>query len=339
MPRSTFQCLSRGAKDFVPQANCQFASTYTPSPTFKPIDNQNFYVEYIDGESLQGTFGTERVTVAGITVKNQQIAVVDQAEWDGDTATGGVLGLAFPAWTNAFSGTDPSKNSLATKKVYNPVFTNMYTEGFVAPLFSIALDRDQGGQLAIGGLPPVDYVPLFASSPFQILTTNSELRGGISSTAYTLYVITSQGFTYDNSSAPQEESWSNWFSIFSEASDKSEVQFIVDTGTPFITIPAGTADAVNSLFRPAPLYKNQNGVYFVRCDATPPRFGVKIGFETFFINPKDMIIKQRDGRCTSGVSATGSSGANFLGFTFLKNVVAVFDVGAQMMRFASREFY
>ena len=335
LPKANFQCLSPGNRDFVPQANCRLASTYTPTSTFRPIDNRNFQVNFAGGESLLGTFGREQVTVAGITVKNQQIALVDQAEWFGDGATSGVLGLAFPAFTNAFLGNDFTKQT--PQKIYNPVFTNMYTEGFVAPLFSIALDRNTGGQLAIGGLPPVEFLPIFASSPFQLLSASSNVRNTVS-TAYTLYVITTRGFSYDNSSAAQW-TWQDLPKMFGEPSDKTQVQVIIDTGTPYIIVPAAVADAVNALFQPRPLFRSNTGFDRINCDAKPPRFGVKIGFETFYINPKDMIVKQKDGKCVSAVVAAGPGGANVLGDAFLKNVLAVFDVGAQMMRFAARENY
>lgn len=40
--------------------------------------------------------GTEEVTVAGITV-DQEVALVTAAAWEGDGATSGLMGLAYPA--------------------------------------------------------------------------------------------------------------------------------------------------------------------------------------------------------------------------------------------------
>ncbi|KAL9131294.1 MAG: hypothetical protein Q9217_000729 [Psora testacea] len=334
---SGFQCVKPGTRDFLAQSACEFGPLYKQTSTFKPIPDQNFDVSYTDGETLRGTFGTEDVTVAGIQVKDQQIALVDYAAWYGDTVTSGLLGLAFPAATKAFSGNNYRLNSVATQKIYNPIFTNMWQEGYVAPLFSVALDRNQGGLLAIGGLPPVAFSPIFASSPFQLLTTSSDMRGTSNSSAYTLYTITTNGFDYANSSTSQW-SYQNFPNPFGEPSDRTQVQVIIDTATTTIYLPEGTANAVNALFHPPPLYKNNAGYYIVSCTATPPKFGVKIGFETFYINPADMIINLGS-RCISGVAAVGEGGTSILGHTFLKNVLAVFDVGAQMMRFSAREDY
>lgn len=178
-----FACLSTEESGVtIPESGCRFGPLYTTSSTFQTIPNENFHIAYSDGESLDGTFGTEHVTVAGIEVKNQQIAIVNQAAWNGDSVSSGLLGLAFPADTHAFTGSNSNADSASNQKLYNPLFTNMYTEGQVAPLFSLALDRTGGGYLAIGGLPPVDYIPIFSSSPFQILSLAPE-AGTTGSTA------------------------------------------------------------------------------------------------------------------------------------------------------------
>ena len=339
LPKPNFQCVAIGTGDVRPQSDCGFASTYTQSRTYKEVPNQNFYVQYTDGEELIGTLARETITVAGIKIPHQKFALVDRAAWIGDTATSGLLGLAFPAAVKSFRGTNYLLDSPANQVRYSPVFTSMYKRHGVAPLFSIALDRNSGGQLAVGGLPKgLSYFPVFASSPFQLLTTSGSGQVGTSSSrAYTLYTITTQGFTYGNASAAAW-AYNNNPNPFGPPSDRTQVQVIIDTGTVNIFLPPTTAAAINAGFSPKPLYKTNAGLYVVKCDANPPRFGVKIGFETFFVNPKDMVVNLGD-RCVSAVAATGVGGTSILGEAFLKNVLAVFDVGAQMMRFAAREYY
>lgn len=86
-----------------------------------------------------------------------------------------------------------------------------------------------------------------------------------------------------------------------------------------------------------------SGNYYVSCNATfPATFGVKLGWQVFPINPVDMIVQNGDengdGKCVSAVQDGGGDFA-VLGDPFLKNVVAVHDVGAEEMRFAKREYY
>ena len=59
----------------------------------------------------------------------------------------------------------------------------------------------------------------------------------------------------------------------------------------------------------------------------------------FNIDPVDMIYQHQNGKCFSTVCpGFASEGIEllFLGDFFLRNVVAVFDYGAQEMRFAAR---
>lgn len=49
----------------------------------------------------------------------------------------------------------------------------MYKEGLIPPLFSLAILRDisgPSGYLALGGVPPIDFVQDFTSTPILITT-------------------------------------------------------------------------------------------------------------------------------------------------------------------------
>ncbi len=316
------------------QSSCEFGTPYTRTHTFSPIANENFEISYSDGEFLDGIFGKEKVTLAGVTVNDQQVAVVEQGKWTGDGVSSGVLGLAFPANTRAFTGNSYSADSASNQITYSPLFTSMYTKGSVPPLFSLALERDGTGQLAIGGTPNVQYVPVFASSPFELITTSGTQAG---KTQYTFYSITTAGFEYQ--SAQSNWNLGSWLTYFGNPNDPSKVQVLIDSGTTVNYLPTNIAAAVNKLFEPAATYSPTTGYYSVNCNAKAPEFGVKIGIETFYVNPKDMIIPLTKTSCISGVTATGAGGNSILGHVFMKNVLSVFDVGASEMRFAAREYY
>lgn len=316
------------------QADCDFGPTYTRSSTFTPINDQNFAISYADERYLNGVFGNEKVTLAGITVNGAQVALVDEAGWSGDGIASGILGLGFPANTRAFKGTDETANTEASQIPYYPLFTAMYVEGSVPQIFSLALERDGTGQLAIGGTPDVHYEPTFASSPFQLLTTAGV---ALDETHYTFYTITTNGFQYKGA----QDSWGagNWLTNFGAPNDPTQVQVVIDSGTTINYLPYSIANAVNMLFEPAAQFNAQDKLYHVNCNAKAPRFGVKIGLEIFYINPVDMIVKAEGNRCYTAVTSAGEGGVSILGHAFLKNVVAVFDVGASEMRFAARENY
>jgi Eukaryotic aspartyl protease len=100
------------------------------------------------------------------------------------------------------------------------------------------------------------------------------------------------------------------------------------------------ATTINSLFSPAAVYNANEGQYFVQCDATAPAFGVQIGDQILWTDPKNMILPQvrdpRSGLCSTGVAGTGGA-PYILGDTFMQGLVSVFDVSEKMeIRFAKR---
>lgn len=232
----------------------------------------------------------------------------------------GLLGLAYPAITSAYSGTDPTKDKASTRIQYDPIFTTMYKQKLSNPTFSLAIQRDGssvGGYIAFGGLPAaVTTNGSFASTPIQVLTA----QGG---TADTFYTITPDAIVYTGAAA------------------KNSAQYIVDSGTSLTYLPTAVVKSVAALFSPQATFDSSQGVYFVTCTATAPNFGVKIGGTTFTVSPKDLILKgQKDpstGKCVLGLT-DGGTGPYILGDTFLSNVVAVFDVGAAQMRFAAHSY-
>lgn len=129
----------------------------------------NFNIEYGDGEFLTGVLGYENVTVAGITVDHQEVALVNYSYWFGDEVTSGLMGLAYPLLTSAYEGNDPDEDS--TQVEYNPIITTMISDGLIDPVFSLALDRNSdSGYLALGGLPPVNYTGDFATTPILMVS-------------------------------------------------------------------------------------------------------------------------------------------------------------------------
>ena len=183
-------------------------------------------------------------------------------------------------------------------------------------MFSLAIERGTaGGYLALGGLPPVTFDPTFTSAPIDVLSIAPQL--GVA-----FYTITVDSYDYAGSSS-------------------SSSQAIVDSGTTLIYAPSDVAKSVNAAFSPpAQLLQNQ-GAYFVNCNATAPAFSVKVAGTEFAVNAADLIyedsVDSATGLCLTGIQ-DGGSGPYILGDVFLQNVVAIFDVGAGEMRFAPHQY-
>lgn len=115
--------------------------------------------------------GYETVTVAGIIILQQEVALINYTYWFGDSVTSGLMGLAYPRLTSAFVGTNSSVNDGDKQIPYDPIMTSMIKRGLIEPVFSLALERDSdNGFLALGGLPPVNYTGPFASTPILMVS-------------------------------------------------------------------------------------------------------------------------------------------------------------------------
>ncbi len=141
----------------------------------------NFSLTYADGTYISGNSGFDDVTLAGMTIKKQQILMTTEASWSGDTITSGLLGLSYPLETRLFNVSTPDQNYVGspTHRRYDPVFTNMFKQGLVSPSFSMAMNRTaQKGWLAFGGLPPVDHDPNFAKTRIRVASTIGRCDAG-----------------------------------------------------------------------------------------------------------------------------------------------------------------
>ena len=336
LAQSGFQCVDANGDD-TSEADCDFGPVINGTFDDGQIANENFNIGYGDGEFLTGILGYEDVTVANITVTHQEVALVNYAYWLGDGSTSGLIGLAYPALTSAYSGTDPNDDSATGNVEYNPIFTTMVNESLVSPSFSLALERapSTGGYIAFGGLPPVKFDQTFTSTPIEILEIVDDPTDA---TQYSFYTITPDGFTISGTQLSRYSHGSHPHSI----QVTSDFPTIVDSGTTLAYLPDELADAVNALYDPPAQYLEDEGGFFVDCSATAPQFGVVINGTTFNVNAADLIFQtQQDpntGLCLTGVQE-GGEGPFILGDVFLNNVVAVFDVGAAELRFAPHETY
>jgi hypothetical protein len=223
-----FTCMD--IYDFLefPESWYGFGTLYesNSSTTFVPIPDENIWVRYGDGRWGVGNFGFEDVTIAGVTV-NQQIGVANLTGWTSDYPYSGLLGLAYAGLTNAYPGESDENDSNANIMHYDPIFTSMYKQNVVPPIFSIALNRGNGangGYLALGGLPPVSFIQEFASTPIQILNVD-HITGATNNTARQFYLFEVDGLVYHNGSQTLADS-----APWKKTENGTGFQTIIDSG-------------------------------------------------------------------------------------------------------------
>lgn len=331
-----FQCVNLYTGAIQDESQCYFGPLYnkSASSTFVTLPQRNMNITYSDGETLTGLMGYDSFTMGGITVPEQQFGLVDYAAWYGDGVSSGLIGFAYGTITSAYYGTDPTQDQTGRTIMYKALFENMYNMSLVAPVFSMAINRDasNGGVLALGGIPNIPHSSSWVSTP--IISVG--VFAGTTTPAYEFYSIFADGIAFSTSASAQ-------FDVYGTGNPHktpltSNLTLIIDSGTSLMYLPNGVADQVAAGFLPPATYNDNTGSYEVDCAATPPLFGVSIAKKIFFVNPADMIIRTSQTTCISSV-LPNNGGLSILGDAWMKNVLCVFDIGAELMRFSAREFY
>ncbi|KAI7146712.1 acid protease [Hortaea werneckii] len=316
---------------------CYFGQPLDPdlSDTFKLLPNQNFNISYADGEYLNGDMATETFTMGGIAVPHQTFGLVDYAAWFGDGYSSGLIGFAYRTLTSAFAGNDPKQDIPGRTLMYNPLFVNMYLNEGVPPVFSIAMDRDwdAGGVMALGGIPDIPHSPVFVSTP--IIPVGVNLSSGAA--VYEFYTIVIDGFAVSANQGTIFNSYNN-DNPRKTSLLRNQTEAIVDSGTSLLYIADEVAEAIATSFDPPAIWDYDHDVWAVQCDAVPPVFGVGISSKIFYVDGLDMKVQVSEPDCISGIQPN-FGGLTILGDVWMKNVISVFDVGAERMQFAARQYY
>jgi hypothetical protein len=148
---SYFTCVSALGTTEYPQEACRFGPHLIDDFRYGAIPDIHFRLSYGSGERIAGPMGYSDIGVAGITVKQVQVGLANSTHWYGNNVTQGILGLAYPALTSAYSGS-PNEDRSAFSIPYPPFFTSMVQQGLVADSFSVALARNSSeGVVAWGG--------------------------------------------------------------------------------------------------------------------------------------------------------------------------------------------
>jgi hypothetical protein len=209
------------------------------------VPNVSFGRQYTDGTFVEGYFGYEDVTIGGLMAKHQRLGIVNSTYWQGDGRVSGLLGLAYPYMTSL-------DGPYESQPLYDPVFTTLWKEKLITPMFSIALSRhfDQSPKqnpvdpshttsyLALGGLPPVSYnEDSWARTPIQDM---SALKSwGLTTSEHGLYVLTAEAYVYGNANGT--------FTVTGQGLPRNESQFpvTIDAGATLTYMPTSECQKVD----------------------------------------------------------------------------------------------
>jgi hypothetical protein len=161
------------------------------------------------------------LTVAGVTIPKQQIALATIGSYTGDGISSGILGLGLPALTGSFKGQTPTEDGLQNLAPYSPLITTL-TNQIGKHTFSLGLSRNESESfLAFGGVPQHVKVGNYTRVPIEKM---AKPFGGED---YFYYALTPEAMVWGNASGGRVER------------REGLPQLIVDSGTTLNVFPHG----------------------------------------------------------------------------------------------------
>lgn len=223
--------------------------------------------------------GRDDITLGGITVKEQTLALINNW-WYMIGGSSGFLGLGSTGYGVNLSSTTAD----GRVKTHKPLFVNMHQQHLIKPYFSLALDclsqnvsRGSGGYLTLSDLAPVALGSCFTVVRAEISEdVREDTDPDVTGLAWNLSV---KGVTVG------------------ESSNTTEFQVTVCPTVAVSNLPQSVADQVNEQFKPAGAWNKTHQRYHVNCAAQASSVGIRIGNETFIHDPTGLIQFAQDGFC------------------------------------------
>lgn len=338
----------------------------TTSSSFKTLDKP-FNIQYGIG-SVNGTYATDTVTVAGASVQNQQFGLASStadilqanpsAGGAGSTApepynssstqvdANGILGLGYPALTQSNGqGEGP----------YDPFVFNLAKQNVIKePIFSIFLDSitKQGwsGEIMFGGIDETKYTGNMSYIPVAGLQTRSSLLDSNRSTGpqYYYWMVYAQGLGVKGATSARSPHWRL----------REVGAYILDTGTTLTYFPTSVATDIITAFAGPNGFAldRQSGVFVVDCAVAKSNssFQLEMSQSSSFSStplvlsvPASELVIPLDGptaakatTCMFGIAPMGSSGGignnmYLVGDSVLRSAYMVFDMGKNRVGLAT----
>lgn len=174
---SSFTCLDADSHA-IEQADCGFPSYVEDTFSGGVVPDHYLSIIYGNGQFAHGPYGIESISLGDLTVPNQQIALPSEGYIkvaSGDFS--GILGLGYPGMVAAREGKEPKPyvNNTDPMAAYDTWFFSAVKQNLTAPLFSMVLDMDGGGLLAIGGVVDVPITGGFATTAILMVSLMKEM--------------------------------------------------------------------------------------------------------------------------------------------------------------------
>ncbi|KAG0047668.1 hypothetical protein BGZ83_007312 [Gryganskiella cystojenkinii] len=265
------------------------------------VNPQPWHITYGDQSFAEGFLGQDQITLDGIQVKHQQLALVTNESTGFDDTIDGIMGLAFGALSTSITAT-------------RTVFENMMAQKLVRQgIFSFYLGKSSlngGGEVIFGGMDE-SRIELGHTLTYTPVTKPKYWQIGIQGVLVNGQAIHVNGGNDE------------------DTGKKASLAGIMDTGTTLLVLPTKWAKAIHHKIHgseelgtswtvPCNLSNKGNKNSMVELQIEGKRFGIPF---------EDLVREEtgeQPGRCYSGIQ---TSSANFMiiGDVFIKNNYIVFD--------------
>ncbi|KAK4520279.1 uncharacterized protein ATC70_008412 [Mucor velutinosus] len=308
-PQNFSVTLDTGSADlWIPGSAC--STTECPnghfdqaaSSTFKSL-NEEFALVYGIG-SVNGTYVTDTVTIAGATIQTQQFGLASTTSQiltnpntitasqivkpsnetldlkllaatasSKDVKANGILGLGYPKLTAASS---------KGQGTYNPFVFNLVANNVISdPVFSIYLNKASSygwvGEIIFGGVDSskytgnITYLPVASLSSTKSSSSSNKKRATLPKNDSNYYwMVGAQGVAVTNSSSSSSATTVNGTdsNAILDLSFSTTSAFILDTGTTLTYLPSKIAQQVVEAFAGQDYTIDAgSGAYIISCAA------------------------------------------------------------------------
>ncbi|KAH3685722.1 hypothetical protein WICPIJ_003322 [Wickerhamomyces pijperi] len=265
------------------------------SSSFKSLGTE-FYIKYGDSAFASGVWGTDSLTVNGLSVDGLQFAVASQAN-----ATVGVLGIGLEQLETTYSGTLATGSNRYT---YSNLPSKLVENGLIhRNVYSLYLNPGgSSGSVLFGGVDHAKY-----SGNLQIV----DLVNTLSSEGYTNPVQFDISITGLDVAGTQ---------IFSSGGYTG----LLDSGTTYSYFPSGLVATIASAA--GATLDSASGYYIMDCDASDKYFVFQFGSASVEV-PFSNLLQSVSGAPECILTVLPRSSEEFiLGSTFLMSAYVVYDL-------------
>lgn len=239
---------------------------------------------------------------------------MSEGQWAFNGDTSGLLGLGGDMLANLWHA------NASNPTHYQPLLYQMVSQGIIAPNFTLGLAQN-GGYLGLSGfIPDIPHNDEWITTPMPAYSNDPQ--NGIAYGYYKIYVESIDFYT--SGSIRIKYPYRNYM--------------IVDSGTSTNIFPEHIANAINEVWDPQPNPYDGSMPCEVSEFVHVPQLGITIGNHTLWLDPQTLISQYSNGQCASAIFGSGTGVVKspiILGTPFLMNVIAVFDIGNQVMRLTS----